>query len=84
MIYVDRKGHMVSDQGAGELHEFAAGLGLRREWFHDKRRDGRPNGHPHYDLTTRKALNRALRAGARLVGYQELTRRHWLNKGVWA
>ena len=47
--------HMIGDTVA-ELHEFAASLGLKREWF-------QPRSRPHYDLSkTRRAA--ALKAGA--------------------
>lgn len=42
-------GHLQADTAA-ELHEFAARLGLRREWFQS--RPGRPEN-DHYDLTAR-------------------------------
>ena len=31
-----RCGHLVSDASLEELHNFAEGLGLRREWFQEK------------------------------------------------
>jgi hypothetical protein len=40
-------GHMQADT-LDELHEFAARIGLRREWFQSK--PGRPEN-DHYDLT---------------------------------
>jgi hypothetical protein len=52
-------GHMQADSPA-ELHEFAARLGLRREWFQTK--PGRPEN-DHYDLT-RALRERALELGA--------------------
>ncbi len=39
--------HMVADT-LDELHTFAAGIGLKREWFQDH-----PD-HPHYDLRPSK------------------------------
>lgn len=50
--------HLVADSLA-ELHEFAARVGLRREWYQSHPR------HPHYDLTTAKVAKRAVRAGAK-------------------
>jgi hypothetical protein len=41
-----------------ELHEFAARIGLKRQWFQAHPR------HPHYDLTSRSAYEKAMRAGA--------------------
>jgi hypothetical protein len=48
--------HLVADS-LDELHAFAHGIYLVKGWFQDGR-------HPHYDLTTRRAVKRALRAGA--------------------
>lgn len=49
--------HLTTDSHVDELHEFAARLGLRREWFQE---------HPimpHYDLTPGRRAH-ALRLGA--------------------
>jgi hypothetical protein len=62
-----RCGHLVSDSSLDELHEFAAGLGLRREWFQQK-------SVPHYDLTGRH-YEMALERGAILVSSREIVRR---------
>lgn len=48
--------HMTADT-LGELHDFAAKLGLKREWFQDKQ------NHPHYDLTRNKRYQ-AVKLGA--------------------
>lgn len=49
--------HLTTDGDLGKLHAFAAGIGLRREWFQDH-----PLA-PHYDLSiARRTL--AIRAGA--------------------
>lgn len=76
MIYVDalcdygwRLGpscHMTADT-LDELHAFAKRIGLRREWFQDKRL-------PHYDLTASR------RAVAVNLGAVELGRREWVEK----
>jgi hypothetical protein len=69
MVYVDdamipfrrmKMSHMFADS-VEELHDFAAKLGLKREWFQDK-------SAPHYDvsLTVRK---RAIELGAVAIGY---------------
>jgi hypothetical protein len=58
--------HLVADH-LDELHAFARRLGLRREWFQDGPR-------PHYDLTTRRALERAVRAGAKRVSRRAAVR----------
>jgi len=39
--------HLISDAGDEELHEFARKIGLKREWFQNKRI-------PHYDITGSK------------------------------
>ena len=70
MIFIDTRGHMVSDKSVAELLQFGVSLGLRRKWFQGKRR-----GHPHYDLTTARIIVRALEKGAVLVPSKELVRR---------
>ena len=47
------------------LHAFARRLGFRRAWFQDGR-------HPHYDLTTRRALKRAIAAGAHMATRRDI------------
>jgi len=64
MIYTDGV-HLVGDS-LEELHKFARGMGLKREWFQDHPQ------HPHYDLTTVFALKRALSKGAELVNYRKI------------
>ena len=56
--------HMVSDSSLIELHEFAARIGMRREWFQGD----------HYDLVASKR-SAALQFGAKPVSSQELVRR---------
>jgi hypothetical protein len=65
MIYIDKanwnwKGkkwcHLLADT-VEELHEFAKKLGLKREWFQDKK------SFPHYDLVESKR-EKALELGA--------------------
>ncbi len=63
--------HMSSDEGVGELLDFAKGIGLPMAWFQ------RRGSHPHFDLSPgwRK---KAIAAGARDVdryGYVEGVRR---------
>lgn len=59
--------HLISDMSLEELHHFAIDvMGFRMEWFQDKQ------DHPHYDLTTLNARNRAIRNGAVLVTAKEL------------
>ncbi|MFN0087551.1 MAG: DUF4031 domain-containing protein [Blastocatellia bacterium] len=62
-----RCGHLVSDHSVEELHDFAARLGLRREWFQAK-------SIPHYDLTG-GAYDLALELGAVLVSSRDIVRR---------
>lgn len=62
-----RCGHLVSDSSIEELHEFAASLGLRREWFQRK-------SVPHYDLTG-AVYDLAVERGAILVSSREIVRR---------
>ncbi|MEO6727289.1 MAG: DUF4031 domain-containing protein [Blastocatellia bacterium] len=62
-----RCGHLVSDNSIEELHEFAASLGLRQEWFQRK-------SVPHYDLTG-KHYELAIERGAILVSSREIVRR---------
>jgi hypothetical protein len=59
MVYTDGV-HLVADT-LKELHSFARSLGFKREWFQDH------HSHPHYDLTTKRVLLRATKAGALLV-----------------
>lgn len=59
--------HMVSDTSAEELHEFAARLGLKREWSQERPKS---SAH-HYDLTPAKRL-RAIELGAQEVPSREL------------
>lgn len=68
MILCDRMGHLVSDTSLEELHEFAQMIGMRRDWFQNKRL-------PHYDLMTERKRQAALRAGAVLVESKEIVRR---------
>lgn len=63
--------HLIADTN-DELHEFAARLGLKREWFQTK------TNNPHYDLTAGKR-KLAVHLGAieledRL--YHEVLKRH--------
>jgi hypothetical protein len=66
MIYLDEKGHLISDESLDELHLFAHNLGLKREWFQDH------PYHPHYDLTTKRMREKAQKIGAQLVTSREI------------
>ncbi|MGH9845256.1 MAG: DUF4031 domain-containing protein [Blastocatellia bacterium] len=65
--WLRRCGHLVSDTSVEELHTFAEGLGLRREWFQAK-------SIPHYDLTG-AVYDLAIERGAVLVSSREIVRR---------
>ena len=64
MIYTDGT-HLIGTT-LGELHAFAQGIGLKREWFQERAR------HPHYDLTSKRMTKRALSHGAELVSTRQL------------
>lgn len=69
MIYTDGI-HLMSDTSVRELHNFVIfKLGFNRNWFQDH------SVHPHYDLTTENARQRAIRAGAELVSSKELIKK---------
>lgn len=57
--------HLIADT-LGELHAFAAKLGLKRAWFQNKRSG------PHYDLTVSK------RQAAVALGALELENREFV------
>lgn len=63
--------HLLADT-RDELHAFAAGIGLKREWFQPKCRaeDAEKCPHWHYDVTEGKRQE-AIAAGARPVTYRE-------------
>jgi len=63
MVYTDGV-HLKADS-INELHKFASKIGLKREWFQDHR-------HQHYDLTSNKMRERAIKMGAILVTSKEL------------
>jgi len=63
--------HLTSTIGEDELHKFARGMGLKREWYQDKNRT------EHYDLTTKRAARRAIKNGAKLVTGREMVLLSW-------
>ena len=65
MIYVD-KVHMVADS-IDELHKFAKEIGLKRHFF-----EGVKKGHPHYDLTNKTIMQKALDNGAMVVNSKKI------------
>lgn len=51
MIYTDGQ-HTVADC-EGELHDFFKNvMKFKREWYHDKKKNGQPSDKPHYDVLT--------------------------------
>lgn len=70
--------HLIADSRE-ELHEFAARLGLRREWFQDPVVNGKPRAKPgcraaenwHYDVITSKRAQ-AILLGAQAVEWDRL------------
>ncbi len=50
--------HLISDHSLGELHCFAEIIGLKKEWFQNKR-------YPHYDLVESKR-KLAIKFGAKV------------------
>jgi hypothetical protein len=72
-----RWSHMIADD-QDELHAFAHRLGLRRAWFQDPTRTGKPRATPgsraaenwHYDLTVGKRAQ-AVRLGAVPVTWRD-------------
>ena len=85
MILVDFIGHMVSDKSKKELDEFAEELGMKRSWYQTPSKGADiTKRHPcyaeHYDLTTSRMIDKALRLGAEQVSPGELTRRAWWTK----
>jgi len=66
MIYMDEV-HLVTTGSIDELHQFAAEIGLKREWYQEHK-------HPHYDLLSRPVRQRAKRAGAKKVDSKTLVR----------
>lgn len=73
-----RWSHLIADT-RGELHEFAARLGLRRAWFQDPTVNGKPKAVPatraaenwHYDVTAGKR-EQAIRLGAVPIPWRDL------------
>lgn len=57
---------MVADT-LSELHEFAYSINLKRSYFH-----GVMKGHPHYDLTNDRILQRAINNGAKIITKKEI------------
>ena len=73
MILCERGGLLVSDSSLIELHAFAASIG--EETY-------RGGDRPHYVLSTARDVDRAIRAGARLVSASEIATR-LVEEGIW-
>lgn len=56
--------HLGTNGDIEELHDFAARLGLRRDWFQDK-------DYPHYDIMGHGKYQAAIKAGAKQVSGKE-------------
>lgn len=76
MIIFDNYGHLVRTESAEELHAFAACINLHRSWYQAGKGE-----HPHYDLTSDNARDRARAAGAIQTTPQDLVRRAWWAHG---
>ena len=60
--------HMFTDRNLEELHRFANRIGMKREWFQDRK------NFPHYDLTPKR------RRIAVEHGAIEITTKEWMKK----
>lgn len=60
---------MVTDGEIEELHKFALRIGLKIEWFQNKKQN-----HKHYDLITQRMRKRAVLYGAELVSSKQIIR----------
>lgn len=76
MIFTDGV-YLVSDKSLEELHEFAQGMGLKRHWFQGGKRT-----HPHYDLTTQKKVDQAIKMGAKKITIKELIAASYRRQGI--
>lgn len=74
MVYTDGV-HLIADSW-DELHAFAQGIGLKREWFQEHPR------HPHYDIITKTKVKKALARGAVKMQSVEMFRL-MVSKGIW-
>lgn len=74
VILIDHIGHMVATESEMELHIFAKKIGLKRAWFQNSGR------FPHYDLTTKRKMNKTLAEGAKQVPTKDLMTEAWWAK----
>lgn len=65
MIYIDDKGHLISDESEKELHFFAFQMGLKREQYIRGRL-------PRYNCQSQEMIENILIMGARLITTREL------------
>ena len=68
--------HLVSTESEEELHNFAGRLGLCRNWYQGD------NDHPHYDLTSRSKIEKAVSMGARFVRPRDIIKSAWWASSV--
>jgi len=73
VILCEKGGILASDSSLIELHAFAASIGEERYIGGDR---------PHYQLATTRDVDRAVRAGARMVSAEEIASR-LADSGVW-
>ena len=78
MILFDFFGHMVATKSEMELHIFARKLGLKRKWFQQPRENSKK--HSHYDLTTDRKKNQAIKLGAKQVPTRYIITKAWWAK----
>jgi len=74
MILIDYGGHMVATESEMELHIFAKKIGLKRKWYQTAGR------FPHYDLTTKRKITKALEMGAKQIPIKDLMTKAWWAK----
>lgn len=67
-MYKNRWSHLWTDEKTKVLHDFAASIGLRKNWFQNKK------DFPHYDIVPSKR-EEAIKKGAVCVSLKE-----WLKK----
>lgn len=71
--------HLTSTENEEELHTFAVKIGLKRPWYQCHSRHPKRT-RPHYDLTTPRAVQRAITAGAQKVSGIFLIQNSWWSK----
>jgi hypothetical protein len=57
--------HLMSDKSVDELLAFAKKLGLKPEWFQDKK------GFPHFDLTEKKRAQAIRKGAVEITNYEQ-------------